>query len=243
MKPLRWRSIVIAFPLIAAAVAQPIAAAESATDALKQRVIEHARTVSADDYSFTRTVRSTRVEGDKTIHRFEVERFDPTNAAQGWTLLSIDGRAPTAEELQKHSKSSPKRRLAHYGRVAEYFATPATSTTDAQGRTVYRFSALPPETVVVANVDISANTIVHATVNTNGPVPFVEQARFTLSKPTRVKVVAKLERFEATSRYRMMPDGKPVPVEHISNASGSLLGKQGRVHSLLTYTDHRAVRR
>ena len=94
----------------------------------------------------------------------------------------------------------------------------------------------------MTGVDISANSKSEATVDTSGPVPFVEQARFTLTKPVRVKVVARLEKFEATSRYRMMPNGKPVPIEHISNASGSLLGKQGQVRSTLTYTDHKPVR-
>ena len=236
----RWLGTLVA--VTATAVCSATTAADPAAEALKRRVLEHARTVTAEDYSFTRTVRSTRVEGEKTTERVEVERFDPRDT-QRWTLVSIDGRAPTAEELQKHAKSSPKRRVAHYGRVADYFATPAEATTDAQGRTVFRFSSLPAETVVVTNVDISASTTCEATVNTSGPVPFVEQARFTLAKPTRVKVVAKLERFDATSRYRMMPDGKAAPVEHISNAYGSLFGKQGSVRSVLTYTDHRLASR
>jgi hypothetical protein len=41
----------------------------------------------------------------------------------------------------------------------------------------------------------------------------------------------------------MMPDGKAVPIEHISNAHGSLLGKPGRVRSVLTYSEHRPIRR
>jgi hypothetical protein len=241
MRTRRW--IPFALVVIASVSAPHGLAADAEAEALKRRVLDHARTVSADDYSFTRTVRSTRVEGEKRTERTEVERFDPSNAAHRWTLVSIDGRPPNAEELQRHAKSSPKRRVAHYGRVADYFAMPATATKDAQGRTVFRFSSLPPETVVVTNVDISASAICEATVNTNGPMPFVEQARFTLTKPVRVKVVAKLQKFEATSRYRVMPDGKPVPIEHVSNAYGSLLGSEGSIRSVLTYTDHRPVRR
>ena len=218
-------------------------AAEPAGEDLKRRILEHARSVTVDDYSYTRTVRTTQVEGETTKESVVVERWDPANTAQRWTLISIDGRPPNAEELKKHAKSSPKRRTAHYGRVANYFATPATVSTDPRGRTVFRFASLPPETVVVTNVDISADAMCDATVDASGPVPFVAEARFTLTKPVRVKVVAKLEKFEATSRYRMMPDGKPVPVEHVSNAYGSLLGKQGRVRSVLTFSDHRPVRR
>lgn len=212
-------------------------------DDLKRRILDHARSVTVGDYSYTRTVRTTKVEDGKTTESVVVERFDPASPAQRWTLISVDGRPPTAEELKKHAKSWPKRRTAHYGWVANYFGTPATVSTDSRGRTVFRFPSLPPETVVVTNVDISASSICEATVDTSGAVPFVEQARFTLTKPIRLKVVAKLEKFVATSRYRMMPDGKPVPVEHVSNASGSLLGMPGRVRSVLTFSDHRPVRR
>lgn len=204
-------------------------------------MLEHARTVSADDYTFTRTARTEQIEGDKKTERVVVERFDPAHP-QRWTLISVDGRPPNAEELKKMANDGPKRRTAHYGRVAAHFGAPAPATTDPRGRTVFHFDTLPRETVIVTGVDISAESRCEATVDTSGPVPFVEQARFTLKKPVRVKLVAKLEKFEATSRYRMMPNGKPVPVEHVSNAYGSLLGKQGRVRSTLTYSDHKPAR-
>ena len=219
-----------------------VASAADSGAALKQRVLEHARTVSADDYTFTRTARTEQIEGDKKTERVVVERFDPAHP-QRWNLISVDGRPPNAEELKKMAKDGPKRRTAHYGRVAAYFGAPAPATIDARGRTVFHFGTLPTGTVIVTGVDISANSRCEATVDTSGPVPFVEQVRFTLTKPVRIKVVAKLEKFEATSRYRMMPNGKPVPVEHVSNAYGSLLGKQGHVQSVLAYTDHEPVGR
>ena len=235
------RAVVICAVVIALVAADVLAAADASPELLKQRVLEHARTVSVDDYTFTRTARTEQIEGDKKTERVVVERFDPADP-QRWTLVSIDGRPPNAEELKKQAKDGPKRRTAHYGRVASYFSAPAPATTDARGRTVFHFATLPSETVIVTGVDISANSTCEATIDTSGPAPFVEQARFTLTKPVRVKLVAKLDKFEATSRYRMMPNGKPVPTEHISIAEGSLLGKQGRVRSVLTYTDHRPVR-
>ena len=108
-----------------------------------------------------------------------------------------------------------------------YFSAPASATTDGRGRTVFHFDTLPLGTVIVTGVDISANSKCDATIDTSGPVPFVEQARFTLTKPMRIKVVARLEKFEATSRYRMMPNGKPVPTEHISHAFGLAAGQAG----------------
>ena len=228
--------------MLALARAESADAADPAAEALKQRVLEHARTVTVDDYTFTRTARTEQIEGEKKTERVVVERFDPAHP-QRWTLISVDGRPPNAEELKKMAKDGPKRRTAHYGRVAAYFAAPAPATTDARGRKVFHFDTLPSETLIVTGVDISADSRCEATVDTSGPVPFVEQARFTLKKPMRIKVVARLEKFEATSRYRMMPNGKPVPVEHISNAYGALLGKQGHVRSVLTYTDHKPASR
>jgi hypothetical protein len=40
----------------------------------------------------------------------------------------------------------------------------------------------------------------------------------------------------------MMPNGKPVPIELSSDMSGSMMGKQGKINTVTTYSDHRAVR-
>jgi hypothetical protein len=40
----------------------------------------------------------------------------------------------------------------------------------------------------------------------------------------------------------MLPDGKPVPVEQVSDMTGSMLGKSGRIRTVLTYSDHQRAR-
>jgi hypothetical protein len=84
--------------------------------------------------------------------------------------------------------------------------------------------------------------VCEAAVNTTASLPFVEEVRFTLPKPVRVKVVARIERCEVISRFRLMPDGKPVPIEHISDVHGALMGREGRIKTVLTYTEQRAAR-
>lgn len=213
-----------------------------AADALKERIIAHARTVTAEDYAYTRTVRTESIERDKTEERVMVERWDPAKPIeQRWTLISINGQPPDADQLKNYRKEVPKRRQASYGRVAGYFAKPATSAIDARGRTSFRFAALPKKTVMVSDADLSANASGEVFVDTTGLMPFIDEVRFASTTPTRVKLIAKIERFEITTRYRLMPDGKPVPIELVSEMSGSMLGKEGRIRTRIAYTDHRAV--
>lgn len=217
---------------------------DSRTEALKGRIIAHARTVTAEDYAYTRTVQTESIEGDKTEKRVIVERWDPSKPAeQRWTLISIDGQPPNADQTKNYRKELPKRRQAYYGRVAAYFAKPTTSAMDTRGRTTFRFASLPKESVMVSDADISANARGEVFVDTTGAIPFVEEVRFNSTKATRVKLVAKIDRFETTTRYRLMPDGKPVPVELVSEMSGSMLGQQGRIRTRIAFTDHRAVGR
>ena len=49
----------------------------SDTTALKERIIAHARTVTAEDYAYTRTVRAETTEGDKKEESVIVDRWDP----------------------------------------------------------------------------------------------------------------------------------------------------------------------
>ena len=234
--------VLVAFlPLASSLAAEPNSAD---AEALKERIIAHARTVTAEDYSYTRTIRTESSEGEKKEQRVVIEKWDPSKPPdQRWTLISIDGKSPEADELKEYRKALPKRRQAYYGRVAGYFAKPATNAIDPKGRTIFRFASLPKETVMVNDTDISANATGEVAVDTTAATPFIEEVRFTSTKPTRVKLIAKIERFETLTRYRLMPDGKPVPVELTSEMAGSMLGKEGRVRTRIAYTDHRAVGR
>lgn len=227
----------------AVAIQRPACAAGDAEE-LKQRVLAQARTSTPEEYAFTRTAKSDQTDDKSTKQRVLVEHYDPAKPAdQRWTLVSVDGRTPTADELTAHRKDVGKRRAAYYGRIANYFGSPATTSTDARGRTIFRFTSLPKDSVVVNDADISANCTCEATVNTSGATPFVEQTRFTLTKPVRLKLVAKIEKFESTNTYRLQGDGKPVPVEQVSDMNGSMMGKSGRIRTTISYTDHRPAGR
>ena len=177
----------------------------------------------------------------KTEKKVTIEKFDPTKPADArWTLVSVDGAAPSSDALKEFRTDSVKRRVPGYYRLAGYFGTPATASTDSSGRTVFHFTALPKDTVKVMDTDVSRNATVDTSVSETNGVPFVEHVHLTV-KPMRMKLLMKLEGYESTARYRIGPEGKPLLMEQTSDMSGSGLGKEGRSHTVITYSDYRAV--
>jgi len=210
-------------------------------DEVKQRLLAQAQSMSADDYAFTRTSRGEQTSNGKTEVSVTVEKFDPTKSPdQRWTLVSVNAAPPSATELKQFHGQDAKRRVPGYYRLANYFATPATSSTDGHGRTVLRFSPLPKDTVRVMDSDVSYNAAADVSVSEASGAPFAEQVRVTI-KPTRIKLIGKLNGYESTARYRMGPEGKPVLAEQTVDMSGSGLGQEGRGHVVMTYSDYRAV--
>jgi hypothetical protein len=219
----------------------PNGLAQQTQEELKQRVLLQAMSLKPEDYAFTRTVRAESSSGGKTEQKITVEKFDPTKPIDSrWTLASVNGAPPTAEALAEFRKDSAKRRVPGYHRLAKYFGTPSTTSTDPHGRTVFRFATLPKETVLVFETDVSSNTTAEAAVADANGVPFVEQLHLMV-RPMRLKLIMKLNNYESTARYRIGPEGTPLLMEQTSDMTGSGLGKQGSAHTVTTYSDYRAV--
>jgi hypothetical protein len=210
-------------------------------DDLKERLLAQAQNISPNEYAFTRTIRTEQTSNGKTEHKVMVEEFDPTKPAEArWTLESVDGAPPAADELKEFRKESAKRPVPGYSRLAGYFGTTATTSTDSRKRTVFHFAALPKDTVKVMGTDVSANATVEASVAEANGASFVEQIHITL-KPMRLKLLMKLEKYEATAHYRIGPEGKPLLMEQTSDMQGSGMGQQGGAHTAVTYSDYKTV--
>jgi hypothetical protein len=211
-------------------------------DELKQRVLAQAKGLSPDDYAFTRTIRSEQSSNGKTEKKVTVDKFDPTKPAEArWTLVSVDGAPPSADVLKTFRTDSAKRRVSGYYRLAGYFGSPATVLTDSRGRTVFHFATLPKDTVKVMDSDVSQNATADASVTEANGVPYVEQLHVSV-RPTRLKLIAKLNSYEYTARYRIGPDGKPLLIEQSSDMSGSGMGQTGAGHTVVTYSDYRPIK-
>ena len=218
-----------------------VALAQNKSDELKQRVLAQAQGVSPDDYAFTRTIRSEQTSNGKTEKHVNVEKFDPAKSTEArWTLVSVDGAPPSADTLKSFQTGAAKRRVPGYYRLAKYFGTSATASTDSQGRTVFHFNTLPKDTAIVLDTDVSQNTAADVSVSEANGVPFAEHVHLTV-RPMRIKLLMKLERYESTARYRLGPEGKPLLVEHTADMTGSGMGQEGKVHTVATYSDYRVV--
>jgi hypothetical protein len=216
--------------------------AESKPDELKQRVLAQAQSMSADDYAFTRTVKSEQISNGKTEQHTTIEKFDPSKSGDArWTLVSMDGATPSADALAKYKKDSPKRRVPGYYRLAKYFGGNSTVTIDARARTVFHFSSLPKDTAIVFDSDVSSNSSADVTVTEANGIAYAEQVHLTV-KPIRIKLVMKLEQYKSTARYRIGPEGKPLLFEHTAEMTGAGMGQEGRARNVITYSDYRAVK-
>ena len=211
-------------------------------DALKERVLAQAQSLTEEDYAFTRTVRTEGTQNGKKEETVSVEKFDPTKPANArWTLVSVDGAAPTADALNRFRKETAKRRVPGYYRLANYLGSPATSSTDSRGRTLFRFPSLPKGSVIVFDSDVSQKATAEVTVTESNGVPFAEQVTMTMP-PTRLKLVMKLNNYESISRYRLGPEGKPLLIEQSASLAGSGMGQTGEMRTVVTYSEYRAMR-
>jgi hypothetical protein len=231
--------------IIAAAVllaSASVSRSQNKSDDLKQRILSQAQSLSGEEYAFTRTTKSEQTSNGKTEQHVTVDKFDPTKAGDArWTLVSMDGAAPSADALSKYKKESAKRRAPGYHRLAKYFGTNSTTSTDSRGRTVFHFSSLPKDTAVIMDSDVSSNCSADVSVTEANGTAFAEQVHLSV-KPTRIKLLMKLDRYESTSRYRVGPEGKPLLVENTSEMSGSGMGQEGKGRTVITYSDYRSVK-
>ena len=87
---------------VALAAASPLAAAG---DPQLQQLL--AQSAKAPVVGFERTFRAEVRADPKKEPALVVDRFTPRSAATGsWTLVSVDGRKPTLQEVEAHAKGN-----------------------------------------------------------------------------------------------------------------------------------------
>jgi hypothetical protein len=208
-------------------------------DTLQQQVLAAAKSVTPADFAFTQAV---RIDRTGTSGREIVQRYDPRLGKAGWSLVKIDGRAPTPKEIKDSAKNAGRAPTASYARIADWFGAPATRIATTPTSVTYRFAKLPKGAIKMGPFDPSENTSVEAVVNTTGRIPFVERARFVSNAAFRMFVVAKVERFVINATHRLLPDGRPVPESTAVEFAGSFMGKPQTLKTQTRYSEVKPVR-
>lgn len=215
--------------------------APARADALIDRIRAEAARAAPEDFSWTRTSRSEQKSTSEREAASVVDRWDPSQPpARRWTLVSVQGRPPTADEIKKAEKSPARAVVPSYGRVVRYLSGNLQRMPDAGGKTIYRFSKLAPGSVKIGGADLSDSLTGELTIDTSGPVPYISQVTGVSTKAVRMMLVARINRLELTLRYRMMANGRVAPLESINLMTGSMMGQSGTQQTVASFSDWRA---
>ncbi len=221
----------------AALTAVLLLAAPAEADPLQDQVLVGMKATNTADVAFTETTRAAQTGSPAKEY---VNRYDP-RAVPGarWTLVSVDGRAPTPKQTANAAKRGAKRRPLAYGDLAKWFGGPATVVARTPTTVTYRFARLPTGEIKMGSHDASADTVADAVVNTAGRTPFVERVRLASSTPFRMMLVAKVNSYVLSSTFRPLPDGRVFPGTAQMQMSGSMMGKSGGIESITRYEPRR----
>jgi hypothetical protein len=231
------RRAVVAW-IVGCAASLPALVPAAHADALQERLLAGMRATRSDGFAFRQ---ATVIERSGAERKTLVEQYDPRRAeAERWSLVSVDGHAPTPKNLSGWRKIK-RDHVPSYSENAKWFASAATRV-DANGVTTYRFARLPAGTLKIGPHDASTDAQAEAVVNTRGRIPFVERVRFVTNKPFRIMLVASVQSMVADARFTALANGAVVPAEVASRTAGSLMGKSGTLATRTTYDQVQPVR-
>lgn len=216
-----------------ALAASMVAAAPAGADALQDQLVQRMRATDTGNVAFTQTIHADQPGGK--AHDVVVRYNPQAPVAARWTVVSVDGRAPTDKERAQALKGARSGPLPSYRRLAEWFGAPATRAAGPGGSVAYRFAALPKGTVMIGSHDASADTSAEAVVSGSGAQAFVERVRFTLRQGFRIMLVAKVDAYGFTSTYAPLADGRVFPASVDGDISGSMLGKNGTIRTRIRF--------
>ncbi|MFN3370274.1 MAG: hypothetical protein ACK4Z0_01955 [Sphingomonadaceae bacterium] len=175
-----------------------LAAAPARADAALDRLRAEARATAPKPFE-----RTIRIEPANRPAIVQVDRFDP-RAPKGrqWTLLSVDGRAPTEDEIRRHQRETGRQPVPGFHRLNELLAGPPTAIERQGERTIYRWQALQPGAVTTGQgPDFSERLSAEAVVSGSEAQPRLERVRIYAAQPFGIMGVARMNRFEAISFY------------------------------------------
>lgn len=175
-----------------------VAAAPAAADVALEQLRRDA--LATPMMGFERTATIEQGDQPKTVR---VDRFDPrARPGEQWTLVSVNGEAPSEKDARSHAEQMEKTPVPGFHRLNSLLAGDPTEITRNGVRTTYRWAALQKGAAPTGRApDFSDKLSGEAVVRTDGPRPVLEQVRIYAAEPFGIMGVAKMNRFEAVTRY------------------------------------------
>jgi hypothetical protein len=202
------------------------------TDPLRDRLIADARAVSPAALDFDRATNLVRRGGGTETRVAMVERWDGNR----WTLVSRNGRPPTAAQKREAEKVAASAPVPGYHRLAALLGTATPAGVDAQGRKLFAIPVLPANSVRTDTADISSHLKAEAIVGERDGRPFVEQLNITARETFKLNALIKVKSFEMTSSYALEAKGPPRLASQSANSVGSVFGIPGGETSKVTFS-------
>ena len=195
-------------------------AAELRLEPLRDAIITDASATDPAGIAFDRTTTAIRRGPgikDKTV---TVERWD----GQHWSLVSINGKPPSASQLKGFRKATAANPVPGYHRLAALMAAASDISQDGEGRKILKIPVLPAGSVRTDNGDISSHLSGEAVIATNNGRPYVARLKVKARENFKLNLLIKVTNFEQISDYRLGPDGRPRLASQTADSKGSMFG-------------------
>jgi hypothetical protein len=200
-------------------------------DPLRDEIIATASALSPERLSFERTTRLERKGGGSLLRQVRTERWDGAR----WTLVSIDGKAPSAREQRALERKIGQADVPGYHQLARIMAAARDKRLDDQGRTVLIVPVLPDGSVLADGKDISSHLKGEAVLGNKSGKPWVQRLTVTQREPFKLNLLIKVTSFEQVNDYRISADGAPRLVAQVNDSVGSMFGYTGGEKSEVLY--------
>lgn len=216
---------------VALLLAAPAGAADLMLEPLREALISDARTIDPAATAFERTTTAIRRGPGMKERTVTVERWD----GQRWSLISVNGEAPTASQLKSFRKATAINPVPGYHRIAALVAAASDISTDADGRRVLKIPVLPAGSVRTDTADISSHLSGEAVIATTDGKPWVARLKVRARENFKLNLLIKVTNFEQVSDYRMGPDGRPRLASQSADSRGQMFGFAGGQTDEVTY--------
>lgn len=190
---------------------------------LREAIITDARAADPAGMAFERTTTAVRRGPGMNEKTVTVERWD----GQRWTLLSVNGKAPSATQLKTFRKAALANPVPGYHRLAALMAAASDISTDDDGRQILKIPVLPAGSVRTDSADISGHLSGEAVIATTDGKPWVAKLKVRARENFKLNLLIKVTNFEQISDYRLGPDGKPRLASQSALSKGNMMGISG----------------